>query len=166
MFDECAPIWRFLRALQAVEDPVGARTATSGLHLMKVFPALALPSLADEFFGRKAGPRYNPGRRGTFRIEHWHRVVAVVADKASRLGCEEVVAWLTGPARTERPSKADQDRLDSVLCMLIGVHWRLGDPRASMMIGDLTTGYIVTPVSPGTRERLELSARTRNVHVT
>lgn len=66
MFCPASPIWGFLDALGAREAPEEARTATSGLYLMEVFPALALPALAPEFFGRLMAPRYNPGRRKTF----------------------------------------------------------------------------------------------------
>ena len=163
MFDDGAPVWRFLSSLDATEDPVSARTAAAGLFLMEVFPALALPSLADEFFGRKAGPRYNPERRGTFRMEHWQRVLAVVAAEADRLGCQEAVAWLAGSTALERPSKADQDMLDAVICMLVAVRWRLDDRNASAMIGDFRNGYIVTPTSPAARLRLMTASHERQV---
>src|SRR5690606_31040410 len=67
MFDDTAPVWTFKGALNPIENPEGARTATNGLFIAEVFPALALPSLAVEFCGRLLAPRYNPGRRKTFR---------------------------------------------------------------------------------------------------
>jgi predicted RNase H-like nuclease len=78
MFDDAAPIWRFKEALGATEDPEGARSATSGLSLIEVFPAMALPTLEAAYFGYKLGPRYNPGRRKTFKLEHWQSVLAAV----------------------------------------------------------------------------------------
>jgi hypothetical protein len=48
-----------------------ARVAETGLFLMEVFPALALPSIADRFFGQRLGRRYHTGRRKTFRFDHW-----------------------------------------------------------------------------------------------
>ncbi len=39
MFRPEAAIWRFLLALNALENPEAARTADRGLHLMEVFPA-------------------------------------------------------------------------------------------------------------------------------
>lgn len=65
--DDSAPIWRFKEALGAVEDPEGARSATSGLFLVEVFPAMALPTLEAAYFGYKLGPRYNPDRRESSR---------------------------------------------------------------------------------------------------
>ncbi len=58
MFCSASPIWRLLTELGAVENPEEARLATQGLYLMEVFPALALASFSDEFFGRLNGPRY------------------------------------------------------------------------------------------------------------
>ena len=75
MFSSSSPIWCFLNALGATfKDPEQARLATKGLYLMEVFPALALPSLNSGFFGRLAGPKYNPDRRKTFRKDDWGRV--------------------------------------------------------------------------------------------
>ena len=85
MFCDASPIWPFLSALGAVEDPLAARSATAGLHLVEVFPALALASLEPAFFARSGAPRYNPGRR-TFRPADWERVASVVALHYERLG--------------------------------------------------------------------------------
>ena len=68
MFCDAAPVWRFLTALRATEDPEGCRSAADGLYLLEVFPALALPSLNSKFFGRLAAPTYNPQRIKTFRV--------------------------------------------------------------------------------------------------
>jgi predicted RNase H-like nuclease len=76
MFGPQAPIWMFLGKLGADENPEVARTAMRGLHLMEVFPALALASLEQNFFGRLKGPRYNPSRRNTFKIADWRAVIA------------------------------------------------------------------------------------------
>lgn len=49
MFCEVSPIWPFLAALAAKQDPLAARLALIGRHLIEVFPALALPSLEPAF---------------------------------------------------------------------------------------------------------------------
>ncbi len=90
----------------------------------------------------------------------------MVAAEASRLGCHEAGAWLAASAPPNKPSKADQDRLDAFICMLVAVRWRLDDPSASAMIGDLQTGYIVTPTSAAAGRRLAASARERLVPYT
>jgi predicted RNase H-like nuclease len=40
MFDDGAPIWRFLTNLGALENPERTRSADDGLYIMEVFPAL------------------------------------------------------------------------------------------------------------------------------
>ena len=93
MFDDAAPIWRFLANLNGIEDPERARTAKEGLFYFEVFPALALASIGETFFGRLAGPRYNPTRKKTFRSEHWHGVVRAVAADARRIDCVPLTQW-------------------------------------------------------------------------
>jgi predicted RNase H-like nuclease len=165
MFCDASPIWSFLSALGAVEDPERARTAAEGLHLMEVFPALALASLGAGFFGRLAAPRYNPARRKTFRVEDWVRVAQAAAHEAQALGCEELARWCRNAASIERPLKADQDKMDCALCVLIALRWRLRPRAESLLLGDLATGYMVLPASPSVRDRLTESARKLSVPI-
>jgi predicted RNase H-like nuclease len=163
MFCNASPIWRFLTELEAKEDPEQARVAANGLYLMEVFPALALASLGAGFFGRLGGPRYNPDRRKTFRTGDWVRVAEAAALESHALGCEELAAWCRDAGRVAQPRKAHQDMMDSALCVLIALRWRLRPRGASLLLGDLTTGYMVLPVSPGVREYLTASARKYSV---
>ena len=39
---------------------MAARAAKSGLFLMEVFPAIAMPTFSNEFYGRLKAPKYNP----------------------------------------------------------------------------------------------------------
>jgi predicted RNase H-like nuclease len=159
MFDDAAPIWRFKERLAAIEDPEASRTASAGLYLMEVFPALALPSLEPGFDGRLRGPRYNPARRKTFALASWRAVIASVRRQAIQAGIAELADWADALDRVETPRKADQDRIDAVLCALIGLHWLVRPRDASIMIGDLGTGYMIAPASPSVRARLEAAAR-------
>ena len=159
MFCDASPIWYFLGALGAEEDPERARKAIEGLFLIEVFPALALASLDTSFFGRLAGPRYNPARRKTFRSGDWGRVATAAGRGFSELGIGEAVGWCKAAAHIERPRKADQDMLDSALCLLIALRWRLKPREDSLMLGDLTTGYMVTPATADVRGRLSVKAR-------
>ena len=143
MFCDASPIWRFLRALGADERPERARIAAKGLYVMEVFPALALASLDTRFFGRLRGPRYNPDRKKTFLMADWVRVAETAARESHVLGCDELAEWCRTAGKTAQPRKADQDKLDSVLCVLIALHWRLRPREASLLLGDLTTGYTV-----------------------
>ena len=67
MFCANSPVWPFLRAIGAVEDPEQARKATAGTFLMEVFPALALPSIDKSFAVRLGAPKYNPGNRRQYK---------------------------------------------------------------------------------------------------
>src|SRR5665213_181094 len=163
MFCSASPIWGFLTALRAEESPEQARLATNGLYLMEVFPALALASLDTRFFGRLSAPKYNPDRRKTFCLADWVRVAEVAARESQMLGCDELAEWCRTVGRTAQPRKADQDKLDSALCVLIALHWRLRPRDASLLLGDFPTGYMVLPASPEVREYLIIPARKHRV---
>lgn len=163
MFGRDAPIRRFMRKLAATQDPESARIATNGVHLMEVFPALALASLDVRFFARLGAPRYNPARRKTFRKEDWNAVVAAARREAERFRLEKLMGWLDELTSIASPKKADQDRLDSALCLLVAIRWRLGERLESVMIGDQETGYIVSPVSAPVLERLSEEAARRSI---
>lgn len=153
MFGADAPIWRFKAACGVDDDPERARRASGGTFLMEVFPALALLSLDEQFFARKKGPRYNPARK-TFRLADWQGVVAAASAEAERLGCGPAADWLRGVTVTAKPAKARQDELDAVLCLLVALRWRR-DPRdMSAVVGDLTTGYVLAPVTGPVRKKL------------
>ena len=156
-----APIWRFLGRLDAVEDPEQARKADHGLYLMEAFPALALPSIEPAFFGRLKGPHYNPARRKTFRRGDWRAVIAALRAEASRFDFKDLVAWFDDLRLVGMPKKADQDRLDASIRLMIAIRWRLGAREASIILGDLKKGYMVAPVSAVVRNRIMKDALTR-----
>lgn len=162
MFDDAAPIWRFKAALAASDDPEAARAAKAGMFLAEVFPALALPSLAAEFCGRKLAPRYNPARKHTFRLEHWHAVVDAVAATGEGLGIGALAAWCRSLPDIP-PRKADQDRLDAVICALIGYIWLFEARERSVILGDTVRGFMIVPVVAEIRARLETAASLRGV---
>jgi predicted RNase H-like nuclease len=165
MFCDASPIWRFLSKLGAEENPEKARENANGLYVMEVFPALALPSLSAEFFGRLGAPKYNPGRKKTYRPADWLRVADSAAQQAQLLGCDELAEWCRVAGKAAMPRKADQDRLDAALCLLIGLHWRLRPRGNSLMIGDLATGYMILPASAEVRTYLTISARKYSVPI-
>ena len=140
MFCAASPIWGFLSALGASENPEQARTASSGLHLIEVFPALALPSIDDRFFGRLAGPRYNPERVKTFKIKDWALVCDAAAVSFEDLGFNEQSEWCRGIMNRARPRKSDQDCLDAMLCLIIALRLRLFPRHKSLMLGCLNRG--------------------------
>jgi predicted RNase H-like nuclease len=48
--------------------------------------------------------------------------------------------------------------LDSVLCVLIAMRWRMRPPSASLLLGDMTSGYMVVPATAPVRARLSACA--------
>ena len=165
MFDDDAPIWSFKKRLAAVEDPERARTATEGAFVMEVFPALALAGINADYCVRLGGPRYNPARRKTFKISHWASVVNLIAVFGARLRVHDLQKWCDEQLQLDRPKKADQDKLDAVICALIGLHWIKAPRDQSVMIGDLSSGYMVAPALDGVHERLIKKAREAGVPI-
>jgi predicted RNase H-like nuclease len=165
MFDDAAPLWRFKERLGAAEDPETSRDATAGLFLMEVFPALALASLDPAFCGRRLGPRYNPARSKTFTLTDWHAVIGAVRRSAEGEAIFGLAEWADELARNPIPRKADQDRLDAILCAVIGLLWLTAPREASIMIGDRATGYMIAPANPEVRLRLSTAAAVCGVSV-
>jgi predicted RNase H-like nuclease len=152
-----------LRTLGAVEEPEISRTAATGSFLIEVCPALALASLNRSFATRLGAPKYNPANRKKFRLEHWQSVAQTVADVAKSLLVDELADWALEAGRIPSPRKSDQDMLDSAICSLIGLIWKICDRGDSAMIGDLETGYMITPIADWTRPRLEAAAGSKGV---
>lgn len=163
MFDDEAPIWRFKEALNAIEDPEAAKYATSGLYLMEVFPALALAGLNSAFCDRLKGPRYNPERRKTFQLSHWHGVIETIRHYGTHTAIERIDNWCDIVKSLSLPRKSDQDKLDAMICALIGLHWMVAPRAQSVMIGDLENGYMIAPALFGIHERLHRAAKLKNV---
>ena len=158
MFGDAAPIWAFLDRLDARENPAAARSSGSGLFLIEVFPALALPALIDAIPERGRAAKYNPASRAQFSLADWRMVATATAEHAHRLGLTDLAAWALVASEKEAPTKADQDLLDAAICLLLAVSWRYGERDGMVVLGDGRTGYMVTPVSAVTRPILEAAA--------
>ena len=165
MFCDKSPVWSFLKSLGAIEDPEAAHDAKTGLYLVEVFPAAALPSIATESFGRLKGMKYNPQRKKTFKAPDWLAVAAACAAEAETFNCDELAAWSRAIGQHVKPSKADQDKLDAAICLLVALRWRLRQRQDSLMLGDMNTGYMVMPASPDVRLRLTIAAKKYQVPV-
>ena len=90
MFGPTAPIWPFLDRIGARENPPAARDAREGLHLIEVFPALALTALEPAIMKRKKAARYNPAKK--FSLTDWHLVANAVARQAKDVSASAAVA--------------------------------------------------------------------------
>lgn len=164
-FGPDAPIWKFLDRIEARENPPAARTAPRGLHLMEVFPALALPALEPEIMKRERRACYNPANRKNFSLSDWRLVASTVQRHADSLRLAPLSRWAGEAAGLAAPTKSDQDRLDAAVCLLVALRWRRAPRDRSVVIGDSRTGYMVTPVSPASREILERAAAKRDVPI-
>lgn len=163
MFDDDAPIWRFKDDLMANEDPEQARVTDEGLFLLEVFPALALASFEPEFCRRLGAPKYNPAVRKRFQLTAWQSVIRVLIRQGLSHTLQNFDSWCETMSREASPRKSDQDKVDAMICALVGLHW-LHAPRAqSMMIGDLESGYMIAPAPGGIHERLVAAAQLRGV---
>jgi predicted RNase H-like nuclease len=154
LFGDGAPFWGFKQKLGAHEAPEESRSAANGLFLIEVFPALALAGFNPAFGDRLRGPKYNPAKRRRFRFQDWCAVIETIRVYAATAGLEPLQAWTRYAGTIGTPRKADQDRLDAVLCAMVGYHWRAKPREASIMIGNLRSGYMITPSHPRMRARL------------
>lgn len=165
MFDDDAPIWHFKQALSAVEDPAMARAASHGTYLVEVFPALALAAIESAFCARLAAPKYNPANRSRFRLYDWQAVIAAVNSFGVLHAVHRLEEWCLAAKGQLLPRKADQDKLDALICGLVGLHWIRAPRSQSAMIGDLQNGYMIAPATDGMRSRLTAAAEDRRVPI-
>ena len=161
-FGPDAPIWRFLGQIRARENPPAARSGEPGLHLVEVFPALAIPAIAPEIFERKRAARYNPENQ-KFCKEDWCLVCKAVARHASNFGLPSLAKWISEASAIDRVRKCHQDQLDAIICLVIALHWRRADTDQVAVIGDGQLGYMVTPVTANTRAVLKQAANKKGV---
>ncbi|KSV76429.1 hypothetical protein N185_14840 [Sinorhizobium sp. GW3] len=165
MFDDSAPIWRFKQALDAIEEPEVARTASEGLFLIEVFPALALVAIDNAFCRRLGAPKYNPANRRMFRVEHWQAVAETIRAFGSQKSLDRLELWCSIVSANLTPRKADQDKVDAMICSLIGLHWLTAPREQSVMIGDLKSGYIISPAIYGVHEKIVAASSRRGVPI-
>jgi predicted RNase H-like nuclease len=164
MFGDGAPIWRFLDAIGAAQDPLAARGAASGRFVMEVFPALALPEIVPAIWARRRSAEYNPAAR-LFLASDWPLVASGVAAFARGLGAEALAEWADAAAGLDRPRKADQDRLDAAICVAIALAWRHGPATATLQLGDARSGLMATIASGEVRAVLVAAAERLGVAV-
>ena len=146
MFDEGAPIWPFLDRFGGPADILSRSRHT---EIFETYPVLTIIArgwiLPDERRISGRLPKYNPVRRATFSTDDW----AYLCGKLSGFfrDCEVVAIadWLDSIQSMKMPLKADQDRLDACLCLLVAME--LAEGKNCLVVGEQTTGYIVTSAS-------------------
>ena len=162
VFGSNAPIWRFLNEIDVLQDPMTARVSQEGAYLIEVYPVLALAALEPEIMEREQAARYNP-TKPNFRVDDWKLVAKAVARHTDHFNLPTLSKWAKLAVDTKWPSKGEQDMLDAVICLIVALQWRRAERESVAMIGDLGSGYMITPVSKSTKAILQNSARKRDV---
>jgi len=148
MFGPEAPMWPFLAKLDIAD-----RKSV----VVETYPALALIGLEIvrnlETEGKARLPKYNPGRRPTFLPDDYKLVIEGVAKALLDHGLEKLSTVCRHLGSGNRgPVKHDQDKLDALICLVVGLHWIAGLP--TMQIGDINSGSIIVPETPRLRKML------------
>jgi predicted RNase H-like nuclease len=98
-------------------------------------------------------------------MDDWQSVCRCLLETASDFELPtEAADCIKRLAELSAPRKRDQDQLDSLICLLMALFW-CDRPEASIVIGDVTNGYIVTAATAEVRRRLELAAHDRSVPI-
>ena len=182
MFGDKAPVWQFAGTIGPqgysgrtdngdrrafVDHQAATIPSKRAIHLIEVYPALSLPALQPTFMqhrknGRRWAARYNPDRRRTFSLDDWRLVCETVVNYADRFHLQTLSDWAGEIGELAVPAKEHQDKVDAALCLIIALQWRRGREIDGMcVIGDLDTGYIVTPTSDDTRRILQEAVERR-----
>ena len=164
MFGDTAPIWKFIDDIGASLNFEAAETGSGQTHLMEVYPALALPSLEPSFMDRKSAARYNPEKRKKFSLADWRQVCETVRRCVDEFYLSPLSRLANEMAQLGSPKKPHQDRIDAMICLVIALQWsRSRGSHGLIAIGDLKTGYMVTPTTRATRNILQDACGKRSV---
>jgi predicted RNase H-like nuclease len=155
MFGAGAPLWPFLKDFGGAADPLQPLQDTNVFETYPVLALIALGWLLEDTRPSRGLPKYNP--KGKFNLSDWKYVCALASTALGGHGLREIVRWIRCIAQSSSPRKADQDRLDACLCLLVGLY--LLERKDCLMVGDQESGYIVVPYCAELCE--ELRARCR-----
>lgn len=153
MFGSGAPVRHFL---QRFGGPASPLEPVAGTRVLETYPVLTMIALGWTLPDtRPTGrlPKYNPERRRTFSLFDWEFVCQQTSCELAARGLQQVVGWLDVIAKKPSPRKEDQDCLDACLCLLVALY--LDEGRECLMVGDMSTGYILVPSSESLRKELE-----------
>jgi predicted RNase H-like nuclease len=134
-----------------------------GRACVETYPCLAILGMLPEFLERGIVARYNPSRK-TFEQSDWKKLCEGIAIYLEEAGLADWDKWCKKMAALNRkPSKQEQDQLDSLICFLSGlVLWRYG-LNAGMIVGDTERGYISSPANTQLVNLLRPSAASKGV---
>ena len=179
-----APVWKFMSKIGPCEyfgitdsdDTCAfvdfeATHHPPGTHVIEVYPALALAALNPVFMDRGSAARYDPENRRRphpFSLNDWRSVCNTVVYCAEQTGLQGLSQWareMVAPWDSpRRPRKLHQDKIDAALCLIVALQWRR-QTNGVCAIGDLQTGYMVTPTSDSTLEILQTTCNRLDVRL-
>lgn len=153
MFGADAPVWGFLSRFGGVPEPLASGNGTRVFETYPVLMMIALGWLLPDSRSTGRLPKYNPARRKTFLLSDWRHVCTLIADSLHGHGLVELGRWTEVSGQSPHPRKADQDAVDSCLCLLVAL--TLVEQGDCLMVGDANTGYIVVPHGEALHRELE-----------
>ena len=141
---EDAPIWSFIRALESKgyqHNPMAIPGAKAGQFYIECYPHPAILGLFD--LGRIL--KYKVHHRN---LEDWQELIRLLRS----LACAELpICNICSFVEDGLPqNKKNEDRLDSIVSAYVAAYWWKFGIHRSAVVGDLSTGYIVTPHSERT----------------
>lgn len=140
-FNENAPIWDFVNSFGGPSDPTNLSSPTS---LIETYPALCLLAINCTLSienGRQRLPKYNP-TKNNFSQQDWTFTCSKISQALQDEGFSQLSAEARIHSEMERPSKANQDMIDSLLCLL-AAHSLVKEQAIS--VGTVESGYMITP---------------------
>lgn len=140
----CARPLRLVSRLKALGIGIGWEAHPSGRWMAEVYPHAALV----RFFGLDRILKYKRGPVASRRRE-FRRLQTLIAGRRPVLFPDLESGPLLGELLTLPWTKDAEDRLDAVICGLIGLHHVSHRGRCSEVLGDLDTGFILVPREAG-----------------
>ncbi len=140
-----ARIWDLLRELVANgyrHNPMAIPEAEDGRHYFECYPHPAVIGLFDLDHILK----YKVGRRDVLA---WQQLLELLQSLASAdLPIANIDSFVTGLLAQ---NKDNENKLDAIICAYVAAYWWKYGTKRSTMIGDVNTGYVVTPHSDRTQ---------------
>ena len=141
-------IWDLVELLAAEgyrHEPMAVARRAPGRHYLECYPHPALVGL----FGLNRCLRYKRGRGTALGWRRFLKLVRSLARKEPRVVNAEAVAPLDLAW-----TKENEDRLDALVAAYVAAWFWFHGTARSTIVGDLATGYMVTPHSVVSRELL------------
>ncbi len=134
-----APIWKLRQVLYERgyrQDPMAVPGVSDGLYFFECYPHPALIGL----FGLNGVLKYKANHRN---LDDWRTLLQLLRSIAD---AEFSIANIRDVVTEDLPqTKQNEDKLDALISAYIAAYWWKFGAERSSMIGDMETGYIVTP---------------------